>query len=182
MGAQHTRRRSSEPSASATALTEEKDGPNTLGEKQTSTRRRSSSVPAVTPPPPEGSPPTQTTKPDLAQQKSPEGTEPEAPHATRGGNSRGYKYVPKGDQAAERRPSSSNPAVVYGGNERATAAAAGGATDISAPPSPGKRRDSLLLKPTPMAIARVKAAVERRKRLEAETVSASAAASALGEK
>lgn len=46
------------------------------------------------------------------------------------------------------------------------------------PPPPRDRKNSLLLKPTPQAIARVKAAVERRKRLQAAPASAAPASDA----
>lgn len=118
-----------------------------------------------------------------------------------------YKYTPKNDgpiatassgqnpgrpgtgNSSRRRQSSKFSSGVIPGDLRSEAAAVAAPTGRvvsphGTPPPQRGRKDSLLLKPTPEAIARVKAAVERRKKLQAAAASASAGdpakASALG--
>lgn len=184
-------KRSSEPSVSVPSPT---DGGNidapleTGGARQA--RRSSSPVPFATPPPPAGPPPAH-----VKRKSNSDNTTADSKSATtlngddRGGHkhgstgvtapepSGGYKYVPEGpgDGPVDNvRPSAGG----YGVDRRGSGAAGvvGVDREKSEPVGPAlrQRSDSLLLKPTPLAIARVKAAVERRKALEAAAVSAAA--------
>ncbi|CAN0447160.1 unnamed protein product [Ectocarpus sp. 8 AP-2014] len=173
--------------------------------RRRSSGRRSSSVPLVTPPPPEGAPPPTATRGNpLAnyQNISPESEATAASRRSSSSSKQPYKYVPKRDgplptDTTDRPSTSSN-------SQAAEVPAAGGkigrnsqdmpqpgAADDAAsptgartggpasapwiPPPPRDRKNSLLLKPTPQAIARVKAAVERRKKLQAPAASAAPA-------
>lgn len=164
-------RRSSEPLAVS--------GPNPT-KRWPKPRLRSSSVPTLTPPRPQGSPPGRATKLDRRQYQIPEKAEFEEPAAVPIGSS-GHKNVRNEDPSIGRRPSVSVGRTAAESAAEGTAVAASASLDISdrISPSPLERKDSLLLKPTPLAIARVKAAVERRRRQELVGMS-SAVADGLG--
>lgn len=166
-GAGAANRRASLSSPSVPLPADGGNDPWAVGERQR--RLRSSSVLATTPPPPLGPPPATT----IVEERSPD-TEQDV--SARRGSS--YKYVPPRDRSEEndkrpvvgksvnRRPSTGHGDVV---NETAATGELG--RDSSASVTSPPRKSSLLLKPTPLAIARVKAAVERRKRLEADAMS-----------
>lgn len=184
-------KRSSEPSVSVPISTDggSIDAPlETGGARQA--RRLSSSVPFATPPPPAGPPPAHVKRVSNSNNTTAD-TKSAATHDgdDGGGHEHGstgvtapepsgrYKYVPKGPEegpADSVRPSAGG----YGIDRRGSGAAAvvGVDPEKSEPGAPAlrQRSDSLLLKPTPLAIARVKAAVERRKALEAAAVSTAA--------
>lgn len=185
-------RRSSETPAFALAPT--RDGGTVVGASEKGvSRRRSSSIPTVTPPPPDGSPPAHARKPDQGQDPistADSEKNPAAAAAALGGRSRDYKYVPKEEAQTDRPPvfpdrppaatrrysSTDGPSGDSREAEGGGAAVPPGAASAGSVPLPSReRRDSFLLKPTPQAIARVKAAVERRRKQEA-TVADDAAA------
>ncbi|CAM9703655.1 unnamed protein product, partial [Hapterophycus canaliculatus] len=170
-------------------------------ERRRSSRRRSSSGPLVTPPPPEGAPPPAATRgqtDDVPQSidQTAVAAKSRKPSLL---SKKPYKYVPKdggplaaaspghnpdrsGTGSSNRRRETSkvsNGEITAGaGNRRSTTVANPTRTECIvpphwAPPPPRERKDSFLLKPTPEAIARVKAAVERRKKLQAVVASAS---------
>ncbi|CAN0429746.1 unnamed protein product, partial [Ectocarpus fasciculatus] len=178
------------------------DSESKVNARRRSSRRRSSSVPLVTPPPPEGAPPPTATRGNPAVNS--QGISPESTTVTSRRSSSSskqpYKYVPKRDgplptDIAGRPNTSSNRQAAAGGqsgrnNQHVregvaddTASPTGERTGGTSsapwiPPPPRDRKNSLLLKPTPQAIARVKAAVERRKKLQAAAAPSAQAADA----
>eukprot|EP00903_Cladosiphon_okamuranus_P014082 g13089.t1 len=145
-------------------------------ERKRSSRRRSSlsssSVPAATPPPPKVAPPNA-----MAAGGSPKAdTEASAAASRRSSSSSKqppYKYVPKAD-----RPLQSRRGAAAEEDEEEEAAPSASSQSERFLPQPRERKNSLMLRPTPQAIARVKAAVERRKKLQAAAMASSAAAAA----
>ncbi|CAM9856371.1 unnamed protein product, partial [Ectocarpus sp. 13 AM-2016] len=191
-------RRSSDPSASAIP---DNGSDSKINARRRSSGRRSSSDPLVTPPPPEGAPPPTATRGNI----SPESATTSASRRSSSSSKQPYKYVPKRDGPLPTdtvgRPSTSSNSqaaevpAAWGKTERNSqdfphqgaaddaasptgARTRGPASAPWTPPPPRDRKNSLLLKPTPQAIARVKAAVERRKKLQAAAASAATATDA----
>lgn len=178
-------RRSSDPGSSTNTSThaafrgEEKQGPQGTAKRQN--HQRSYSVPRVTPPPPRGPPPrgpppetpsTQRKSADIGTTDSVTlGNKPDKADV-QARLSVGYTFAPdtKGDvEEGSARHGSGTDAVTDDSQAFSTATGSNAqGTPVVSTSLQGQRKDSLMLKPTPTAIARVKAAVERRRALEAE--------------
>ena len=192
-----SRRRASEPLTPTSASLGNPNDPLTGAGGERHSRRRFSSVPLLTPPPPEGPPPTRENKRDSRRGTSP--GESKSEETTTRGSTIGYRHVPSSGRPLDSWETCTRESVQKRHSEggchdpRSVSATVPGESDGAAngerehrgvndtddsdaiPPPSHRRKDSLLLKPTPLAIARVKAAVERRKALEAAAVSAAAA-------
>lgn len=121
-------------------------------------------MPFVTPLPPNGASPKDEKQHDCCQGTSTQ--ELETKDKTTRGSNTGYVYIPSADQPTEmRRTVTAISGVADGGTEHKKF----DCTEESnlTPMQARGRKDSLLLKPSLVAIERVKAAVKRRKKLEA---------------
>lgn len=167
-------------------------------QSMTAQRRLSLSAQNVTPPLPDNTPPNSTRSPPAShrrrESKGIQNEEGKQRSTSKRRKSKGHKHSPADEKERDHsrrssvkresgRTSSKNSdrkeeprAVALNISINGSAADDSGSTSDAGEGSspPRGRKDSLQLRPTPLAIARVKAAVERRKQLEAAAVSSAA--------
>lgn len=164
-------RRASEPLTAALVHMDGSNDSSVASGRPHESRRRSSSVPFVIPLPPNDASPKNEKQHDHCQGTSPQ--EFESKDKTIRGSNTGYVYIPSADRPAEMRRTVTAPSGVADGGSGHSKFDCAEESNLTPTQARG-RKDCLLLKPSPIAIARVKAAVERRKKLEAAAVAAAA--------